>query len=118
MKSTADQSRMRTWLASPTSSGVRTDGIVQSATRHDTSASSNARWAGIQKRSRERPPRPRLQPPGVGRRPSGIGRPAELVGPLSSSRKSPRATSANAGGVRAADLRGEALHFLRLNGVF
>ena len=31
-----------------------------------------------------------FQPPGAGIRPSGIGRPAELVGPLSSNRKSPR----------------------------
>jgi len=35
----------------------------------------------------------------VGRRLSGIGRPAELAGPLSSSCKSPRATSAKAGRV-------------------
>jgi hypothetical protein len=41
----------------------------------------------------------RFQPPGPGRRPSGIGRPAELLGPLSSDRKSPRATSAKAGAV-------------------
>ena len=33
----------------------------------------------------------------LGLRPSGIGRPAELVGPLSSSRRWPRTTSANAG---------------------
>ena len=39
----------------------------------------------------------RFQPPGSGVRPSGIGRPAELVGPLSSSRRWPRTTSANAG---------------------
>jgi hypothetical protein len=34
---------------------------------------------------------------GPGLAPSGIGRPAELVGPLSSSRRLPRRTSANAG---------------------
>jgi hypothetical protein len=39
----------------------------------------------------------RFQPPGCGVRPSGIGRPAELAGPLSSSRRLPRTTSANAG---------------------
>ena len=39
----------------------------------------------------------RFQPPGPGVRPSGIGRPAELFGPLSSSRSLPRTTSANAG---------------------
>ena len=39
----------------------------------------------------------RFQPPGAGVRPSGIGRPAELVGPLSSSRRLPRMTSAKAG---------------------
>src|SRR6266540_4158418 len=39
----------------------------------------------------------RFQPPGLGRRPSGMGRPAELVGPLSSSRRLPRVTSAKAG---------------------
>jgi hypothetical protein len=39
----------------------------------------------------------RFQPPGSGVRPSGIGRPAELLGPLSSSRSLPRTTSANAG---------------------
>jgi hypothetical protein len=42
----------------------------------------------------------RFQPPGFGRAPSfAIGRPAELVGPLRSSRSAPRFTSANAGGV-------------------
>ena len=40
----------------------------------------------------------RFQPPGPGLAPSGIGRPAELVGPLSRSRRLPRVTSANAGG--------------------
>ena len=39
----------------------------------------------------------RFQPPGAGLRPSGIGRPAELAGPLSSSRRWPRVTSAKAG---------------------
>ena len=39
----------------------------------------------------------RFQPPGSGVRPSGIGRPAELSGPLSSRRRWPRTTSANAG---------------------
>jgi hypothetical protein len=39
----------------------------------------------------------RFQPPGRGVRPSGIDRPAELFGPLSSSRRLPRTTSANAG---------------------
>ena len=39
----------------------------------------------------------RFQPPGSGMRPSGMGRPAELLGPLSSSRRLPRTTSANAG---------------------
>jgi nicotinic acid phosphoribosyltransferase len=39
----------------------------------------------------------RFQPPGPGCSPSGIGRPAELVGPLSKSRREPRVTSANAG---------------------
>lgn len=38
----------------------------------------------------------RFQSPGPGRRPSGIGRPAELAGPLSSSRRPPP-TSAKAG---------------------
>jgi hypothetical protein len=38
-----------------------------------------------------------FQPPGAGLRPSGMGRPAELVGPLRRSRRSPRVTSANAG---------------------
>ena len=33
----------------------------------------------------------------AGRRPSGMARPAELVGPLSRSRRSPRVTSAKAG---------------------
>src|SRR5262245_51914644 len=36
-------------------------------------------------------------PPGPGLAPSGMGRPAELVGPLSSSRRLPRVTLANAG---------------------
>ncbi len=39
----------------------------------------------------------RFQPPGRGCSPSDIGRPAELAGPLSSSRKAPRRTSAKAG---------------------
>src|SRR5262249_5751602 len=39
----------------------------------------------------------RFQPPGPGLTPSGMGRPAELVGPLSNSRKLPRVTLANAG---------------------
>ena len=40
----------------------------------------------------------RFQPPGPGLAPSVIARPAELVGPLNSSRRLPRLTSANAGG--------------------
>jgi uncharacterized hydrophobic protein (TIGR00271 family) len=39
----------------------------------------------------------RFQPPGLGLVPSGMGRPAELAGPLSSSRRFPRVTSAKAG---------------------
>ena len=39
----------------------------------------------------------RFQPPGPGLAPSGMGRPAELAGPLSSSRRLPRVTSAKAG---------------------
>jgi hypothetical protein len=39
----------------------------------------------------------RFQPPASGRAPSAMGRPAELVGPLSSSRSDPSVTSANAG---------------------
>ena len=39
----------------------------------------------------------RFQLPGPGLRPSGIARPAELAGPLSSRRRLPRTTSANAG---------------------
>jgi hypothetical protein len=39
----------------------------------------------------------RFQPPGAGMRPSDIGRPAELLGPLSKSRRLARTTSANAG---------------------
>jgi hypothetical protein len=38
-----------------------------------------------------------FQPSGPGLAPSCIGRPAELAGPLSSSRRLPRVTSANAG---------------------
>ena len=38
-----------------------------------------------------------FQPPGPGRAPSGMTRPAELAGPLNSSRRFPRLTSANAG---------------------
>src|SRR6266545_4812253 len=36
---------------------------------------------------------------------AGIGHPAELVGPLSRSRKSPRVTSANAGGAFESSLK-------------
>jgi hypothetical protein len=43
----------------------------------------------------------RFQPPGPGTVPSGIGRPAELRGPLSSSRRLPRTTSAKAGAALA-----------------
>ena len=39
----------------------------------------------------------RFHPPGPGMAPSGIGRPAELIGPLSSMRRLPFVTSANAG---------------------
>ena len=61
--------------------------VRPAARRRSTSAamSSTIRWM-------------RFQPPGSGERPSGIGRPAELAGPLSSSRSRPRTTSANAGG--------------------
>ena len=49
----------------------------------------------------------RFQPPGSGVRPSGIGRPAELFGPLSSSRRPPRTTSANAGAALVRRLEAE-----------
>jgi hypothetical protein len=39
----------------------------------------------------------RFQPSGAGVLPWGIGCPAELAGPLSSSRRLPRTTSANVG---------------------
>ena len=39
----------------------------------------------------------RFQPPASGWRPSGIGRPAELILPLSNSRRGPRSTAAKAG---------------------
>jgi hypothetical protein len=39
----------------------------------------------------------RFHPPGAGVGPSGIGRPAEIFGPLRSSRSAPRRASANAG---------------------
>ena len=45
----------------------------------------------------ENPAGAKFHPPGSGVRPSGIGRPAELAGPLSSSLRLPRTTSANAG---------------------
>ena len=57
MKSNADQIRMTTWLASPTNSHVRTSGCAHPIARATMSASSNARWAGIQNLRRETPPR-------------------------------------------------------------
>jgi hypothetical protein len=57
---------------------------ISAAILDDSAMSSTMKWM-------------RFQPPGSGARPSGIDRPAELVGPLRSSRRLPRTTSANAG---------------------
>ena len=68
----------------PVTMSLRNDAPRSRSSATSASMSSTWRWM-------------RFQPPGPGVRPSGIGRPAELVGPLSSSRRLPRRTSAKAG---------------------